>query len=119
MIPLILVTGFLGSGKTTLLKRIASQAAGAKIVYLVNEFSFQNVDGELLEQEGVEAVVIPGGSIFCHCLVTDFIGHLSSVPARFGTAENPVEAVVVEASGIANPRVIQQMLSETRFDPPV
>jgi G3E family GTPase len=116
MIPLILITGFLGSGKTTLLRRIADRTKDLKVVYLVNEFSFQDIDGELLSEEGVDAVVIPGGSIFCHCLVTDFIQHLSALPERFGGAGAPINAVVVEASGIANPRVVQQMLVETRLN---
>jgi G3E family GTPase len=116
MIPLVLITGFLGSGKTTLLKRIASQEGDLKLVYLVNEFSPEDVDAKLLDGEGVEAVTIAGGSIFCQCRVTDFIQHLETIPERFGTDRAPVEGVVVEASGIADPLVIHKMLAETRLD---
>ena len=116
MIPLVLTTGFLGSGKTTLLRRIAEQEEGLKLVFLVNEFSQHDVDAKLLDAEGLKAVTIAGGSIFCHCRVTDFIHELQAIPELFGTPEAPVAAVVVEASGIADPMVVQQMLAETRLD---
>lgn len=116
MIPICLVTGFLGSGKTTFLRQIAARHAGEKIVYLVNDFSPRDVDGALLEQVEEDVVTIPGGSIFCRCLVTQFLGRLRSIPERFGTAEQPVGGVVIEASGIADPAVIDEMLAETGLD---
>ncbi len=116
MIPICLVTGFLGSGKTTFLKQIAARHADEKIVYLVNDFSPQDVDGALLEQVEDDVVTIPGGSIFCRCLVTQFLGRLRSIPERFGTDEQPVAGVVIEASGIADPAVIDEMLAETALD---
>jgi G3E family GTPase len=116
MIPICLVTGFLGSGKTTFVKQIAARHAGEKIVYLVNDFSPRDVDGALLEQVEEDVVTIPGGSIFCRCLVTQFLGRLRSIPERFGTADQPVRGVVIEASGIADPAVIDGMLAETGLD---
>ncbi|MGC9318501.1 MAG: CobW family GTP-binding protein [Armatimonadota bacterium] len=116
MIPMCLVTGFLGSGKTTLLRHIIARHAGERIVYLVNEFSPLDLDAALLEREDEDVVAIPGGSIFCQCLVTQFVGHLKCIPERFHSREEPVRGVVVEASGIANPMVVEQMLAETRLD---
>ncbi len=116
MIPICLVTGFLGSGKTTLLRRIIEQHRDEKIVYLVNEFSPLDIDGALLAQGEDDVIAIPGGSIFCTCLVTQFVGHLQQIPERFDTADEPVEGVVIEASGIANPMVVEQMLRETGLD---
>ena len=116
MIPLCLVTGFLGSGKTTFLRHIAARHAAEKIVYLVNDFSPQDVDGLLLEEIEDDVVSIPGGSIFCKCLVTQFLGHLRTIPERFGSDEAPIEGVVIEASGIADPMVVEHMLAETALD---
>ncbi|MEA3401721.1 MAG: GTP-binding protein [Armatimonadota bacterium] len=116
MIPICLVTGFLGSGKSTLLRHIIERHPGERIVYLVNEFSPLDLDGALLEREDEDVVAIPGGSIFCQCLVTQFVGHLKSIPERFHSPEEPVRGVVVEASGIANPMVVEQMLAETGLD---
>ena len=116
MIPLALVTGFLGSGKTTFLKQLVRRYHGRKLVWLVNEFSARDVDAEMLGSETPDVVSIAGGSIFCRCLVTEFIASLRGLPARFGTPDAPVEGVVVEASGMANPAVAGTMLCEAQLD---
>ncbi len=115
MIPLCLVTGFLGSGKTTLLQRIA-QRESRRLVFLINEFGAADVDGRLLQSDVGRLIALPGGSIFCACLVTEFIAALHSIHQRFHTPETPLDGVVIEASGIANPRVIGRMLRETQLD---
>ncbi len=112
MIPIVLVTGFLGCGKTTLLKRIVDRHRERRFLYLVNEFNLQDVDGVLVRSEGAEVIAIPGGSLFCNCLVTDFIRTLTDIAVRFPD----LEAVVIEASGMANPKVIEQMLADTKLD---
>ncbi|MBD3292677.1 MAG: hypothetical protein GF393_07105 [Armatimonadia bacterium] len=116
MIPICLVTGFLGTGKTTFLRHIVSQHGDRRIVYLVNEFSPRDVDGVLLEEVEEDVVAIPGGSIFCRCLVTQFVGSLNTIPERFDSPHEPLEGVVIEASGVADPMVIEQMLEETKLD---
>ncbi len=114
MTPLCLVAGFLGSGKTTLLRRIAAANRGRRLLFLVNEFSPADVDGRTLAADGLDVLVLPGGSIFCRCLVTQFIGQLQAVARR---AEiRPIDGVVIEASGMADPRVIARLLVETRLD---
>lgn len=115
MIPFILVTGFLGSGKTTLLKNVAEKYSDKKIVFLVNEFSSQDVDGSIVSRLSPDTVVVKGGSIFCRCLVTEFIDRLSEIPGKFG-ADGDIDALVVEASGMADPDVAGKMLSETGLD---
>lgn len=113
MIPLTLITGFLGSGKTTLLKQIIAQNHDKKLVFVVNEFGKLDVDGLLLADDA-DVVSIPGGSIFCHCLTATFIEHLQALQHRH--EQMPFDGVIVEASGMANPRVIRRMLSETGLD---
>jgi G3E family GTPase len=112
MLPICLVTGFLGTGKTTFLKNIVAHNRDRKIVYLINEFSAHDVDGAIVSAENPNVVSIPGGSIFCKCLVTEFIGQLTKIAAEQGD----VDGVVIEASGMANPKVIEQMLAETKLD---
>jgi G3E family GTPase len=109
MLPICLVTGFLGTGKTTFLKNIVAQNRDRKIVYLINEFSAHDVDGAVVSAENPNVVSIPGGSIFCKCLVTEFIGQLKKVAEHWPDAAG----VVIEASGMANPKVMEQMLAET------
>jgi len=112
MIPICLITGFLGTGKTTLVKRIVAGNRERRLIYLINEFSALDIDGSIVSAENPDVVSIPGGSIFCKCLVTEFIGQLRRIVAEWGEAEG----VVIEASGMANPKVIEEMLAETGLD---
>jgi G3E family GTPase len=109
MIPVCLITGFLGTGKTTLLKRIVEENRDRNWIYLVNEFSALDVDGALVSEENPDVVSIPGGSIFCKCLVTEFIRQMAQIRWKHPNTEG----VVIEASGMADPRVIADMLKET------
>ncbi|GAH03446.1 unnamed protein product, partial [marine sediment metagenome] len=111
MIPLCLITGFLGSGKTTLLRNLADTHAGRGLAFLVNDFGSIDVDGALVHEADRRVVSVAGGSIFCKCLVTEFISVLGSLPGQFDPS-----GVVIEASGIADPRVIRKMLEETGLD---
>ncbi len=112
MLPICLVTGFLGTGKTTFLKNVVARNRDRKIVYLINEFSAHDVDGAVVSAENPNVVSIPGGSIFCKCLVTEFISQLTKTAEQWSDAEG----IVIEASGMANPKVMEQMLAETGLD---
>jgi G3E family GTPase len=112
MIKICLITGFLGTGKTTLLKRIVAKNRDRKWIYLVNEFSTLDVDGAIVSKDNPNVVSIPGGSIFCKCLVTEFIGQMTKIHEQHKDAEG----VIIEASGMADPRVIADMLKETKLD---
>ena len=90
MLPICLVTGFLGSGKTTLLRRLVHELRDQRVAYVVNEFSAIDVDGGLVEAarqaertggavDAADVIAIPGGSIFCSCLVSTFLDHLSAI----------------------------------------
>ncbi|HOQ84822.1 MAG TPA: CobW family GTP-binding protein [Phycisphaerae bacterium] len=111
MIPLALITGFLGSGKTTLMRGLIERSRSRRCVCIINEFGPVDIDGELVELPPEQRVSIPGGSIFCRCLVGEFIRVLRQV----SDASVP-DGVLIEASGIADPKVIVQMLAETRLD---
>jgi G3E family GTPase len=111
-----MVTGFLGGGKTTLLQRLIEQNRGRRLAYIVNEFAEADVDGQLLELGEDQVVSIPGGSIFCRCLSGEFLRILQTIPERFHDPGLPLEGVVIEASGIADPKVTVSMLEETRLD---
>ncbi len=115
--PILLVAGFLGGGKTTLLRRLAREAAhtGRRLVFIVNEFSETDVDAGLLRADGgSDTIGVAGGSIFCRCKVTEFVDVLSGLRTRIAT--EGLEGVVIEASGMADPRVMETMLRETKLD---
>ncbi len=116
MIPLSLVTGFLGSGKTSLLQHIVATNPHRRLVYVVNECGTVDIDGHLLQLHRDRLVRIPGGSIFCRCLAGEFVDWLTRIQGQCDASGGAVEGVVVEASGIADPKIVRQMLRETGLD---
>ncbi len=112
-IPIFLVTGFLGSGKTTLLREIHTYNTSRRLIYLINDFSANDVDAALFNDEDRKVVSVPGGSIFCTCLVTEFVGRLREILTVCDAGESGYDGLVIEASGTANPTVIDTLLHET------
>lgn len=117
-IPVILVTGFLGSGKTTLLLALAKAHPERRMIFLVNEFAGEDVDGEILAGSGISTRSVVGGSLFCECKSQDFINVLEEtvLPEQEAAA---LDALVIETSGIADPEAIGTLLGahglEDRF----
>jgi G3E family GTPase len=112
-IPFYLVTGFLGSGKTTLLKRFLDQYSGEKkIAVIQNEFAEINIDSRELRKTGksFELLEMNNGSVFCVCLLGDFVSSLSD----FILQHHP-DMVVLEASGLSDPISISQVLASPKL----
>ncbi len=112
--PLALVTGFLGSGKTTLLERHWNEHRTERFLYLVNDFSPQDVDGHRLLSLGARARSISGGSIFCRCRITELLGVLKDLDSEAG-GEPGFDGILIEASGIADPGSADRVLAESGF----
>jgi G3E family GTPase len=107
-IPFVLVTGFLGSGKTTLLKRMLEQYADSRRLAVVqNEFAPASVDGAELRLTGkrFDILEINRGSVFCVCLLSDFVRSLAQMVERVSP-----DAVILEATGLADPIAVAQLL---------
>ena len=117
-IPIYLVVGFLGSGKTTLLKRLVNAARGRNFLYVINEFSAVDVDAGQIEKEGGVAIAVAGGSIFCRCLISEFVSVMKRISEGVPVGGEMVQpgAVVIEASGMADPRSMGKLLSESGLD---
>ncbi|MGQ9652388.1 MAG: CobW family GTP-binding protein, partial [Phycisphaerae bacterium] len=90
--------------------------ANRLFVYMVNDCGAVDIDGHILQLSHNRLVSIPGGSIFCRCVAGEFVDWLTKIPNRWPQAGGPIEGVVVEASGIADPKVIRQMLQDTGLD---
>ncbi|MFA6480963.1 MAG: GTP-binding protein [Bacteroidales bacterium] len=107
-VPFILVTGFLGSGKTTLLLDLVRKYSGRMRMAIVqNEFTPGHVDGFTLKQSDkpFELLEINNGSVFCACLLGDFISRL----APFIEHHRP-DLILLEATGLADPVSLGQVL---------
>jgi G3E family GTPase len=116
MIPITLVTGFLGSGKTTLLEEIFKKNHQRKIIYLVNDYTVRDVDGNFFSKDDRKVLSVYGGSIFCTCKGSEFVNKLNDVGEMEKEIDNPIDGLVIEASGIANPSVIQSLLVDSGMD---
>jgi G3E family GTPase len=107
---LLVLTGFFGSGKTTFLVRalrLATREAGLRAVLVQNEIGRVGVDPEVFRTGGLEVKELLGGCICCD-LATRLVGVLNTL-----VAENSAGLVCVEASGLATPGMVRQILSGT------
>jgi G3E family GTPase len=107
-IPIWTLTGYLGAGKTTTLNKMLECPAikNKKLALIINEFGKLGVDGSLVKPGDYSKYEINKGSIFCICTKTDFIKALTEI------TKSDIEAVVVEATGIAETRDIQSFIQE-------
>jgi len=108
-IPFHIISGFLGSGKTTFLKRIIDKFAGEiKIGIIQNEFAPANIDGAELKKSGkdFQLLEINNGSVFCVCLLGDFVRSLE----KFINEHQP-EILIIEASGLSDTTSISEVVS--------
>lgn len=113
MISFYLVTGFLGSGKTTFLKDILHTYSHKKRIAIIqNEFAPSGVDGNELNQSGYpfKLVEVNNGSVFCVCMLGNFIKSIENLIRDF----HP-EMIFPEASGLADPVNIIELLQKNNI----
>ena len=101
------ICGFLGSGKTTLMRRIIAERAGLEpMAVIVNEFGAVGIDGAILSGTNVDMVEISSGCICC-TLKGSLVSALEELRDKKG-----VERVVIEATGVAQPAEMLEVLAD-------
>ncbi|WP_107658602.1 CobW family GTP-binding protein [Nocardia suismassiliense] len=105
-IPVVIVAGFLGSGKTTLLNHLLRNSRGTRIGVVVNDFGAINIDSMLVAGQ-VDAMVSLGNG--CVCCAVD-VGELDDLFTRLAQPRAKIDVIVVEASGLAEPRNLIRMV---------
>ncbi|MFJ4101083.1 CobW family GTP-binding protein [Amycolatopsis japonica] len=105
-IPVILVAGFLGSGKTTLLNHLLANRQGARIGVVVNDFGSIAVDAMAVSGQ-VDTMMSFGNG--CLCCTVDASG-LDAMLAKLSEAEAGIDVIVIEASGLAEPRDLIRLM---------
>jgi G3E family GTPase len=108
LIPTTILTGFLGAGKTTLLNRILKEEHGFRIAVIENEFGQENIDNEILVQEGSEQIVEMNNGCICCTVRGDLIVALTDLARRRDAGELAFDYAVIETTGLANPGPVAQ-----------
>ena len=103
-LPLTVIGGFLGAGKTTLLNRLLTAPHGRRIAVLVNDFGRINIDAALIRSRTEDMIDLANG---CACCTV--AGDLARTIVQIAQRPEPPDAIVIEASGLADPRGIVQV----------
>ncbi|MEM6110443.1 GTP-binding protein [Mycobacterium sp. 050272] len=104
-IPVICLTGQLGAGKTSLLNHVL-RSPGARIGVIINDFGELNVDAMLVTGQIDEPASIAGG---CICCLPDD-GGIDEALAKLADPRLNLDAVIVEASGLAEPVSVARII---------
>lgn len=105
-VPVMVLAGFLGSGKTTLLNHLLRGTSGVRFGVVVNDFGAVGIDALLVAGQVDDAVDLGSG---CVCCAVD-VGELDAALARLTRGPAAVDAIVIEASGLAEPRSLIRMI---------
>ena len=108
-IPVAVLTGFLGSGKTTLLNRLLRQPAMEGTVVVVNEFGSIGIDHDLIAHTTDDIVLLANGCMCCS-VRGDLVAALHRIATQPTAAGAPVQRVLIETSGLADPGPILRSL---------
>lgn len=104
-VPVIALTGHLGAGKTTVLNHLLRRP-GARIGVIINDFGAINVDAALVSGQIDQAASISGG---CLCCLDDSEGFDEALE-KLTHPRLALDAVIVEASGVAEPGALARMI---------
>ncbi|WP_432094706.1 CobW family GTP-binding protein [Streptomyces sp. bgisy100] len=105
-IPVIVLAGFLGSGKTTMLNHLLRNSRGNRIGAVVNDFGSVGIDAMTVAGQ-VDAMVSLGNGCLCCAVDTS---DLDGILDRLARPAARLDAIVIEASGLAEPETMVRMI---------
>jgi len=115
--PITILSGFLGAGKTSFLQHVLHSQTGMKFGLVVNDMATVNVDSKLIKQQtigafdGVDTLELQNGCVCCS-LAEDLIASVSQLVTIAERKNTNYDHVIVECSGIAEPRKIRDLFQE-------
>lgn len=100
-LPMTVISGYLGAGKTTLINRMLADPQGLQLMVMVNDFGAINIDEALIKAQSNDVIALTNGCVCC-TMGADFYMALGRALDRRPRADH----LIVEASGIADPKAI-------------
>jgi G3E family GTPase len=126
-IPITILSGFLGSGKTTLLQNMLQNKEGLKIAVVVNDVASVNIDSKLIARDSTTPSSIGSGTssksdgmvelqngCACCSLSDELLTSVSELVTMsdLRLSEEQFHHIVVELSGVADPRSVRAKFQE-------
>eukprot|EP01038_Epipyxis_sp_PR26KG_P007623 gene7623-10377_t len=125
-IPVTVLSGFLGAGKTSFLSKTLENASSQGETYglIVNDMASINIDSKVISKQiignnGVDSVELQNGCVCC-TLGNDMLNSVLSLTTSSEENGKRHDHIIIECSGIAEPRNIRQIFGETEvFSSPI
>jgi len=115
--PITVLSGFLGAGKTSFLSHTLNNQKGLKFGLVVNDMATVNVDAKQIRQQnfdsltGIDTMELQDGCVCC-TLAEDLIASVSKLVSLADLKGYKYNHIVVECSGIAEPRKIRDLFQQ-------
>ena len=117
VMPITVLSGFLGAGKTSFLQHTLSARQGKRFGLVVNDMATINVDAKqirrqsLSSDDGIDTLELQDGCVCC-TLAEDLIASVSKLVSMSDLKDTKYDHIVVECSGIAEPRKIRDLFQQ-------
>ena len=110
-VPALIVTGALGAGKSTFIKNFVESFADGRTAILVNEFAQTGIDQGIFDLYGLPAIALTDGCICCATRGDVRRALQTLLFARARPSRAPIERIVLETSGLADPVALAEEFS--------